>query len=323
MVAVGTQHKLAPSMKYELWPGDDVTFRAAFLSVTNIIFAYGENIVPMHRATYWLSFRWSCLLSDYHRWNEKAWRLSKGAGITPSVWDHYVCGYGSSYLCICWEERHFPSTWIRKPACVKNCIWHRHPYRTTPHLYLDISKLTPIDCHCRCNFRPCSRKVHFRSHLHKARTSSQNLAYLDGHCRILLDCSLDNRWVVSRLPPLVNHTYPFKNPQLQWPDWFCLRTSRQLVQLWSLWYFLAVHEPWEIHEFMEEDESDSGERWLGLDRWDNLRSRTVCKWLLNCPHQRGEELDMLKRANYLANILAKNRACSHLGPYGCVVQNST
>lgn len=43
MIAFGVQDKGIGPKKYELWPSHEITFRAAFLSVTNIIFAYGKS----------------------------------------------------------------------------------------------------------------------------------------------------------------------------------------------------------------------------------------------------------------------------------------
>ena len=46
IVAVGVQHKGAGVNAFELWPSGPIKFHKAFLSVTNIIFAYGRLIPP-------------------------------------------------------------------------------------------------------------------------------------------------------------------------------------------------------------------------------------------------------------------------------------
>lgn len=43
MIAIATQSPATGDNKYSLWPKEGTTFNAAFLSVTNVIFAFGKN----------------------------------------------------------------------------------------------------------------------------------------------------------------------------------------------------------------------------------------------------------------------------------------
>jgi hypothetical protein len=112
--------------EYNLWPSP-VPFHKAFLSVTNIVFAYGElEFDSCAILADLLINSWARRFLQLHQRVQKSQRLSQSTFSTADLGHFHVHRCRSRRLSLCGQQSLIARSWLCRQSRIQSRLWHCH-----------------------------------------------------------------------------------------------------------------------------------------------------------------------------------------------------